>query len=167
MSMMPVENGNAEQPSIGYLINLLARLLAQSLRARNGVDGILPGQFPVVLRLLESEKETQKSLSDHIRVGQATMAHTLKRMERTNIIERRPLGHDRRQFSIHLTPKGMGMAMTAVKNAAIVNRIALERLNIRERELLRSLLADMAGSLSEDLENLGAATIPETAGDDA
>lgn len=143
-----------EQRSIGYLINLLARLLAQNLRARNGVDGILPGQFPVVLRLLESDSATQKSLADHIRVGQATMAHTLKRMEAADLIERKPFAHDRRQSSINLTAKGKRLAEIAVRNAADVNRVALQRLSPQEQETLRNLLSNMSSSLTEDLEIL-------------
>lgn len=145
---------NTETRSIGYLINLLARLLAQDLKARNGTDGILPGQFPVVLRLLEGDMETQKSLADHIRIGQATMAHTLKRMEAAGLIERRPLKHDRRQFSVNLTSKGERLADIAVKNAIEVNRVALEGLPPPEQEQLRQLLSNMANLLSQDLERL-------------
>ena len=153
---MIIVKDSSENHSIGYLINLLARLLAQNLRARNGADGILPGQFPVVLRLLESERETQKSLADYIRVGQATMAHTLKRMEAADLIKRRPMPGDRRQFSVHLTAKGSKLADTAVQNAENVNRIALSGLSEQERERLRELLANMADSLGNDLEKLNA-----------
>ncbi len=156
-----------EDRSIGYLINLLARLLAQNLRARNGADGILPGQFPVVLRLLESDGETQKSLADHIRVGQATMAHTLKRMETAELIDRRPMKHDRRQFSIHLTERGRELAGIAVRNAIEVNRVALERLPEDEQAHLRRLLSGMAAALSEDLEKLASGAGPAEGGRDS
>ncbi len=137
--------------------------MAQSLKARNGPEGILPGQFPAVLRLLESDLETQKSLCDHVRVEQGTMANTLKRMERSGMIQRRARRHDRRQYSVNLTPKGRELAIASMKNAGDVNRVALAGLSAQERELLRGFLVAMVASLEEDLAGRAPKIDPEPA----
>ncbi|MGU3495282.1 MarR family winged helix-turn-helix transcriptional regulator [Xanthobacteraceae bacterium A53D] len=139
-----------QRVTLGYLINLLARLLAQSLKARNGMDGILPGQFPIVLELLRADGPTQRDLCEFVKIEQSTMANTLKRMERDNIIERRACIDDGRQATVHLTEHGRGLAQAAVVNAFDVNRIALEPLNKDAQIQLRSWLITMVEQLEAD-----------------
>jgi DNA-binding MarR family transcriptional regulator len=140
-----------QRVTLGYLINLLARLLAQSLRARNGEDGILPGQFPIVLELLNNKGPTQRELCDYIKVEQSTMANTLKRMERDGLVERRLYPKDARQSCIYLTERGTELARIAVANALKINRIALSGLDNSAQESLRSFLIDMTTRLETDL----------------
>lgn len=146
--------GNAapDRNSLGYQVNLLARLLAQALKRRNGRDGILPGQFPIVLELMAYDGATQRELCDGVRIDQSTMASTLKRMERDGLIERRPCARDGRQSTVHLTPSGRDLSETAIANAREVNRVALEALDPEAQQVLREALAKMAASLTRDLE---------------
>jgi DNA-binding MarR family transcriptional regulator len=137
--------------TLGYFINLSARLLAQLLRLRNGSEGILPGQFPIVLELLRDDALTQRELCTRVRIEQGTMANTLKRMERNGIIERRPSPGDRRQHSVHLTAKGRILAEQAMQNAREVNCVALSRLDDRGQEQLRQMLLNMTRSLEQDI----------------
>ena len=140
-----------QRVTLGYLINLLARLLAQSLKARNGVEGILPGQFPIVLELLKSDGPTQRDLCEFVKIEQSTMANTLKRMERDGIIERRACADDGRQATVHLTASGRALAQTAVINAFDVNRVALEALDKDAQVQLRAGLIAMVERLEADI----------------
>ncbi len=140
-----------QRVTLGYLINLLARLLAQSLKARNGADGILPGQFPIVLELLKSDGPTQRDLCEFVKIEQSTMANTLKRMERDGIIERRACLDDGRQATVHLTESGRALAQTAVINAFEVNRVALEALDKDAQVALRAGLTAMVERLEADI----------------
>jgi len=76
--------------SMGYLVNHLARLLANALRARTAPDGVVPGQFAQLLALYEQDGVTQAQLCEQVSIDQSTMAHTLKRMERDGLIRRVP-----------------------------------------------------------------------------
>lgn len=140
-----------QRVTLGYLINLIARLLAQSLKARNGVEGILPGQYPIVLELLTKDGPTQRDLCDFVKIEQSTMANTLKRMERDGIIERRASLEDGRQATVHLTERGRKLAEVAVVNAFDVNRVALEPLDREAQVQLRTSLIAMAERLESDL----------------
>ncbi|WP_084540159.1 MarR family winged helix-turn-helix transcriptional regulator [Azorhizobium doebereinerae] len=140
-----------QRVTLGYLINLLARLLAQSLKARNGVDGILPGQFPIVLELLKADGPTQRDLCEFVKIEQSTMANTLKRMERDGIIERRACADDGRQATVHLTEHGRTLAQAAVINAFEVNRVALEPLDKDAQVQLRAGLIAMVERLEADI----------------
>lgn len=140
-----------QRVTLGYLINLLARLLAQALKVRNGPGGILPGQFPIVLELLKAEGLTQRELCDYVKVEQGTMANTLKRMERDGLLERYNCDEDGRQSRIHLTERGASLARVAVVNALDVNRVALSGLDTAAQAHLRAVLIEMADRLEADL----------------
>jgi DNA-binding MarR family transcriptional regulator len=147
----PVAQPGDAEPSLGYLVNLSARLFAQSLRARTAPDGILPGQFPIVLELLADRVLTQRELCARIRIEQGTMANTLKRMERDGLIERQAARHDARQADIQLSAKGRRLAAEAVTHAADVNRVARRGIGEEAERTLRAALACMIRNLGEDL----------------
>jgi len=140
------------QASLGYQIGLISRLLAQSLKKRNGKDGILPGQFPVAIELMANDGATQRELCERVRIDQSTMASTLKRMERNGVIERRACAHDGRQSTIHMTAKGRGLFEAAAQNAAEVNRIAFGSLGPDSTVDLRTALRHIADRLSQDVQ---------------
>ena len=153
-------NGGATrpgQPSLGYQFGLIARLLAQSLKKRNGKDGILPGQFPIALELLAQDGATPRDLCALVKIDQRTMASTLKRMERNGIIRRKACPRDGRQSTIHLTAKGRRLSDAAVQNARAVNRIAFEDLDPEATAQLRAALGHIVDRLSHDVESSGAA----------
>src|SRR5882757_4292236 len=76
--------------SLGYQVNLLARLMEQALRRRIAVHGVVPGQFPALLALYEREGRTQSELCQLVRIEQSTMANTLNRMQRDGLVSRSP-----------------------------------------------------------------------------
>lgn len=140
-----------QQETIGYLINLIARLLAQSLKARNGAGGIMPGQYPIALELLRHNGATQRDLCDAVRIEQATVANTLKRMERDGLVERRPSSDNARLATNHLTQLGRQLTAVAVNNALDVNRVAFKGLDERKCAELRETLSGIALRLDGDM----------------
>lgn len=140
-----------QQETVGYLINLIARLLAQSLKARNGAGGVMPGQYPIALELLRHDGATQRDLCDAVRIEQATVANTLKRMERDGLVERRPTSDNARLATNHLTPLGRRLAAIAVENALDVNRVAFEGLDPAQCSELRETLSGIAFRLEAEL----------------
>ncbi len=137
--------------TLGYLVNLIARLMAQALKTRNGPDGILPGQYPVALELLMRDGMSQRDLCEAVRIEQATMANTLKRMERDGLIVRRQSAEDGRLSTIHLTPRGRKLTRAAVDNVAEINRLALQGLDRHTQAELRDTLLALAERLEQDV----------------
>jgi len=82
--------------SAGYLANHQARLFAQALAERINPMGLAPAQFQCLLELWREDGLTQRDLVQRLDVEQATMANTLKRMERDGLIERRAHAGDAR-----------------------------------------------------------------------
>ena len=139
--------------SLGYQMGLIARLLAQSLKKRNGKDGILPGQFPVAIALMAHDGATQRALCDRVLIDQSMMASTLKRMERNGVIVRKACVHDGRQSTIHMTAKGRKLFEAAAQNAVEVNRIAFGDLEPAVAAQLRMALHHIFDRLSQDVRD--------------
>ncbi len=133
--------------SSGYLVNHLARLMEQALAEAIGPLGLSPGQFPTLLALWERDGRTQAELVREVDVEQATLALTLKRMERDGLIQRKPNPDDSRSRLIYLTPHAKALEERALALAAGVNDQALADLDDKEVPHLLSLAARMIQTL--------------------
>lgn len=126
--------------SAGYLANHMARLFASGLQRRISPLGLAPAQFMVLLELWALDQQTQSALTRGLDVEQATMANTLRRMERDGLITRRPSKEDRRSRLICLTDKARGLQNQAVAAAMAQNRSALSGLSEVEQDALVDMM---------------------------
>lgn len=102
--------------------------------------GLSTGVFPVMLHLWQQDGLTQRDLVARVGIEQATMANTLARMERDDLIMRRPDPKDGRAKQIWLTEKGSGLRDSATRAAQEENRAVLAGLSDGERDQLVQLL---------------------------
>ncbi len=133
--------------SAGYLANHMARLFANALHDRIRPLGLAPAQFMTLLELWEEDGLTQKDLVRRLDIEQATMANTLKRMERDGLIVRQENPADRRAQLIRLTDRARALREDATTCAGEVNGIALAGLSDDERRALIRTMARVIGAL--------------------
>ncbi|OAN67843.1 MarR family transcriptional regulator [Sulfitobacter sp. EhC04] len=133
--------------SAGYLVNHLARLLEQALAVAIRPLGLTPGQFPTLLALWARDGQTQAELVREVDVEQATMALTLKRMERDGLIRRERNPEDSRSRLIYLTPHAKALEDRALAQAAEVNARALADLDEHEAQQFLSLAIRLVETL--------------------
>jgi len=131
--------------SAGYLANHMARLFAIALHEKIRPLGLAPAQFMTLLELWDGDGLTQKDLVRRLDVEQATMANTLKRMERDGLIVRQQDPDDRRAQVIRLTPKARNLRDDATAAADAVNARALAGFSENER---RAFIAMMARAIA-------------------
>lgn len=98
--------------SLGYQVNQVARLFETALRHRIAGVGVVPGQFPALLALYETDGRTQRELSTIASVDQSTMAKTLSRMRRDGLIREEPDPGDRRAVRYRLTEHARALEPT-------------------------------------------------------
>ena len=137
----------AAQDTIGYRINLLARLMAQALKTHTMAEGVLPGQYPLLAELWSEDGLTQKQLVERVRIEQSTIAHTLKRMERDGLLDRRPCPTDGRLVRHWLTPRGRAVQSIVLTGIASVNERAID-------QLTETAVAQVVDTLDVMIENL-------------
>ena len=135
--------------SVGYQVNHLGRLFAQALRIRIAQHGVVPGQFAQLLALYEEEGLTQSQLCERVKIDQSTMAHTLQRMERDGLVERRPDPADGRRALIALTERSRKLESELVQAAEEVNSVAARGLTEAEVALALQLVTRMIENLEE------------------
>ena len=126
--------------SAGYLANHQARLFAQALAERINPMGLAPAQFQCLLELWREDGLTQRDLVQRLDVEQATMANTLKRMERDGLIERRAHAGDARARTIHLTERARDLQGPAQAEAQAVNARATAEMSDEERTAFLDLM---------------------------
>jgi len=135
--------------SLTYIINHLSRQFTQSLNDELKSHGVAPGQFPVLMCLWEQDGLTQRELYERIKIEQATMSNTLKRMERDCLIYREPDPADRRSMRIHLTGMAKKLEDKLTKGAKAVNKTALNGIKKKERKHLMELLEHIGANLDK------------------
>ena len=123
-----------KQNSAGYLVNHVARLFAAGLKSRIAPLGLTTGQFPVLLELWVKDGVTQRELLERLALEQATLANTLNRMERDQLIVRKKHPSDARSQQIWLTVKGRAQRGAAYQAATAQNEQSLAPLSQTERE---------------------------------
>ena len=131
------------EESLGYLVNRLARLMAQQLADELRPLGIGIGQWAVLIFLWERDGMSQAELSRVVAIEPPTMVRTIDRMVRDGLVTRERDPRDGRITRILLTDHGRSLEGELVPKAAAVNGANLQRLTRREGETLRRLLAKL------------------------
>lgn len=126
------------------------RLYTKGLSMRLKPYGVQPGYLSILERLWDRDKVTQKDLKLTMDIEQATLSNTLKRMERDELIERRPLKNDKRHHLIRLTDKGKSVQNTV--NSAIddLRSIVNAGLTVNDRRYFKRVMRQMTEQLEND-----------------
>lgn len=140
----------ARDASLGYQINHLGRLLAQALHRRIAPLGVVPGQFAQMLALFEQDGLTQRELCELVRIEQPTMANTLQRMERDNLIHREPDPADGRRTRVVLTTRARDLEDQLITAARDVNAMATSGISDQEVSAFMSTMARIITNLGPD-----------------
>jgi len=135
--------------SAGTLTSEIARLYGSSLQRGLQPLGLSRAQFLALSELWLEDGLTQRDLTGRLGVEQATMANTLARMERDELVVRRPHPDDGRSQLIFLTDAARALEASAVAAAVDVNEIVLQGLPSAERELFLSMLGRVVAGMRE------------------
>ena len=131
------------EQSLGYLVNRLARLMAQQLADELRPVGIGIGQWAVLVFLWARDGMSQAELSRVVAIEPPTMVRTIDRMVRDGLVTRERDPRDARVSRILLTDHGRSLRDELVPKAAAVNAANLQRLSSKEGDTLRRLIAKL------------------------
>ena len=137
------------EESLGYLVNLLGRVLARALERRLVKHKVPLGQFPLLLTLWDEENLTQSEIARRLGIEQPTVANTLRRMERDGLVKTEPDPAHRRQVLIKLTEKGRKLERPLKLEALAVNQAAGAKSSAAELEGFRRTIGVLLRSLEE------------------
>ena len=135
------------QDALGYQIGLLSRLFDRALETELAAFGVLPGQFPALVMLYQKDGLTQADLCQRINVEQPTMANTLNRMERDDLIRRVPDPDDKRRTRIHLTDRAKAFKTDLMEKARRVPSQAMADMDSADQDQVFQLAGRMIDNL--------------------
>ncbi|MCF4120943.1 MarR family transcriptional regulator [Antribacter sp. KLBMP9083] len=129
-------------------MNHLARVYEAALRVQIAPFGVTPGQFPALLCLFEEDGLTQREMCARVQIAQATMANTLRRMERDGLVTRTPAPDDGRSAQVWLTDRARKIEDDLVRIGRGINRSAVVGLDPDEADALLKTIRLMIDNLT-------------------
>lgn len=125
----------------------MARLFAKATAQAIAPFDLAPAQFMVLRELWKADGLTQGELARRLEVEQATMANTLKRMDRDGLILREPHPSDSRAYRVRATSRGRLLEKPAKAAVKRVNALAFADLSRKERKRFVDLSRRVVGAL--------------------
>lgn len=129
-----------------HLLNVCERYIIDR-RLEEG--GIYFGQPPILRFLRENPNATQKDIADSLQISPASVAVSVKRMEKAGIISRETDKDDARRNNLSLTEKGIELEEFAMRTFRAVDDAKLSSLSEEEISLMLSVIKKMTVNLSE------------------
>ena len=148
------------EDSLGYLVNRVARSIAQQLAEEIRPAGVAIGQWAVLMFLWARDGMSQADLSRLVAIEPPTMVRTIDRMVRDGLVSRVADPSDGRVSRIHLTDRGRSLRDELVPKAVTVNAANLARLSATEGRTLRRLLLKLLEGTDESISTDRSSNLP-------
>ena len=141
---MPADRPSWSEPTLGFLVHDVARLLRKRLeqRARAAGIGLSRAQWQVLANIARCEGINQAGLAGILDIEPITLARLLDRLELMGFVERRLDPRDRRQRNLFLTDLAWPELERVRQLGAEVREEALAGLDAPSRQ---RLLEDLGG----------------------
>lgn len=114
--------------------------------------GLYPGQPPLLLSLGRRDGQSQKDLSRIMHVKPATITVMLSRMEKADLVERRPDPDDQRISRVYLKDQGREVFKQLEATMREVEAECFANFSEEERIVLRRLLMQMRDNLKPGVD---------------
>ncbi len=135
------------QPTLGFVLNDVARLLRKRFEQRARCLGLTRAQWQVLAYLSANEGIHQGGLADLLDIEPITLVRILDKLEVAGMVERRRHATDRRLWLLYLTPAAHPMLARMRLLGDATRQEALEGLSDEERAQLLHMLTTMKRNL--------------------
>lgn len=140
------------QPTLGFVLNDVARFLRKRFEQRARGLGLTRAQWQVLAYLAPNEGIHQGGLAELLDIEPITLVRILDKLERSELIERRRHPTDRRIWLLYLTDKAHPLLTRMRAIGDLTRQEALEGLPDPERVQLLRMLTTMKTNLIEACE---------------
>jgi len=114
----------------------------------HGAGGLYMGQPRILITIKELEGASQKEIADHLHVTPASLAMSLKRLQKAGFIERHADSKDTRINKIHLAPRGQEVIESCRRQMVWIDQQMMAGFSDHEKEQLAGYLDRLHTNLS-------------------
>jgi DNA-binding MarR family transcriptional regulator len=136
------------EDNIGCLARLVFRSFTRLLEQHSRQYGLSAAQWAFLREFSRGDGISQRELSCRSMMPEATIAVTLRALERRGLVCRKINGRDRRKMLVHLTPHGRRVKELLLTPTAEMDARATQGLSNIEVDALRRLLLQTMENLS-------------------
>lgn len=123
--------------SMQFLLWQISRQYAARCYRQITEQGLQPTQMPFLIMLHRHDGCSQKQMADWLHIKPPTVNVSIRRLEKSGVVERRKDETDLRVTRIYLTEKGKGISNTILENARETEKIMFGNFTEAELILLR------------------------------
>jgi len=145
-----LEHSHPLDNSLGFLVNVVGRLMKRSLYLKLSKSGVTPTQWTVLMCLWAQDGLSFTELGKRLSFDHPTITGVVDRMEREKMVKRQRDHLDRRVVKVFLTQKGKNLESLVANTGAEVDRETVADLNSAEVEQFRHWLLAFREKLTED-----------------
>lgn len=114
--------------------------------------GIYPGQPPLLFSLYRQNGKSQKELAEDLQIKPATITMMIRRMEKTEFIERMQDEKDQRITRIFITEKGIEVCKKLIEINNEIEKESFQGFSEKEKDTLRVLLKRVRDNLDKSCQ---------------
>lgn len=137
-----------------FALNVLLKLYHQHMMRSAQEIGLSSGQPRILMSLVAKDLQTQKELSQFIRIKPASMTDALKRMERDELIVRIRDEKDMRNNRVSITQKGREKFQAFVEKGVTLDEVGFRGFSKEEKEVCLNFLTRILDNMSKDLQEM-------------
>ena len=134
---------------LAWKIATIYRLHMQNIAGVTENFGLYPGQTRILNTIAEMDGSTQKELAEQLNISPASMAVSIKRMQKTGIVEKAADAQDLRNNRIFITEKGRRIQTESLPEFIAFDNQLLKGFGQEEISRLDGYLARIQANLKE------------------
>jgi MarR family transcriptional regulator, transcriptional regulator for hemolysin len=137
------------EPSMGFLLADVARLMRRNFDRRAQQIGLSRAQWQVLAWLKRNEGISQAALADLLEMSPMTLVRLIDKLEAAGLVQRRPRPGDRRSYQLYLADHAHPLLDRLWEMGAETRRQAQAGISKADEALLLDALTTIRRNLSE------------------
>lgn len=135
--------------NVGARIGFISRKSKNYFNRIVAEEGLFAGQHHIIMMLERDGCATVSQIADEMRTSAATISVSIKRLEKSGFVEKRPDESDRRITKIFLTDKAHAVTKRIKQNMDNAEEILTSSLTTEEKYILSDLLDKIIKNIIE------------------
>ena len=150
-----LDNMHPLNERLGFLVNVVGRLMKRALYLELSEAGVTPTQWTVLMCLWDKDGLSFTELGKRLSFDHPTITGVVDRMEREKLVKRKRHHLDRRVVNVLLTQKGKDLEVLTADAGRHVDTIATNGLSGEQVEKMKQWIHHCELKLKEEIGTIG------------